>query len=283
TRAAEKEAEAAQAVLIRQLADAMHEEHEAKKRVDASEAALAPLKEREAVTSAVLQRYRILHEQLADEARRMDQRRAELEDRLRQIAADGVCEWQLVEESEETLATYAEEQAALEAEQEENQAEYDAAQELAEAARDAVSAAEAEARSAADQLSQLRARRAEAMRLAQDAELRRGKLQQELSAVEGEMARISATLDTDEAVNDARAALSEAQERAEAAEEEALAAEEAAMEAQGRLEDSRPRLAELDALVTRLEAEASTLGKMLNIGASLWPPIVDELRVEPGY
>src|SRR5690606_977047 len=99
----------------------------------------------------------------------------------------------------------------------------------------------------------------------------------------GEMARISASLDTDEAVNDARAALSEAQERAEAAEEEAMAAEEAAMEAQGRLEDSRPRLAELDALVTRLEAEASTLGKMLNIGASLWPPIVDELRVEPGY
>ena len=283
SRAAEKEAEAAQSVLIRQLADAMHEEHEAKKRVDTSEAALTPLKEREAVTGAVLQRYKILHEQLADEARRMDQRRAELEDRLRQIAADGVRERQLVEESEETLAAYAEERANLEAEQEENQAEYDAAQELAEAARDAVIAAEAESRSAADRLSQLRARRAEALRMAQDAEQRRARLQQELSTVEAEMAKISATLDADAAVHEARAALTEAQDNAEEAEETALAAEEAAMNAQGRLDDARPRLGELDALVTRLEAEATTLGKMLNIGASLWPAIVDELRVEPGY
>ncbi|MCW5722963.1 MAG: chromosome segregation protein SMC, partial [Devosia sp.] len=283
TRVAEKETEAAQAVLIRQLADATHAEHEAQKKVEAGEAALAPLREREAVTGAVLQRYRILHEQLADEARRLDQRRAELEDRLRQIAADGVRERELVAESEATLASYAEEQAALEAEQEEAQAEQDAAEDLAEAARSAATEAEMELRQASEMLAQMRARRDEALRAAQDAEQRRSRLSQELAGVEADMARVVATLDADAAVADSRAALEAAQEHAESAEAAALAAEEAALDAQGRLDEARPRLAELDALVTRLEAEASTLGKMLNVGASLWPAIVDELRVEPGY
>lgn len=283
TRVAEKEAEAAQAMLIRQLADATHAQHEAQKQVDAGEAALAPLRERESVTGAVLQRYRILHEQLADEARRLDQRRAELEDRSRQITADGVRERELVAESEATLASYAEEQETLAAEQEDAQAEHDAAAEIAEEARSAAHAAEDELRQAADMLAQIRARRAEILRAAQEAEQRRARLTQELSVVEADMARVLVALDADAAVADSRAALEAAQDEAESAEAAALAAEEAAVEAQGRLDAARPRLAEIDALVTRLEAEASTLGKMLNVGASLWPAIVDELRVEPGY
>src|SRR5690606_15449004 len=69
-RVAEKETEAAQAVLIRQLADATHAGHVAQQAAEAAEAAMAPRREREAVTGAVLQRYTILSEQLADEARR---------------------------------------------------------------------------------------------------------------------------------------------------------------------------------------------------------------------
>src|SRR5690606_10308568 len=74
-----------------------------------------------------------------------------------------------------------------------------------------------------------------------------------------------------------------ARQQAGRAETAALAAEEEAGAAQGKLEAARPRLAELEALVTRLEAEASTLGRMLNTGAGLWPAIVDELQVAPGY
>src|SRR5690606_31015487 len=102
-RFAEKEAEAQQAVLIRDLADATHLQFEAQKKLEAADAALQPLRDREAVTGAVLQRYTILAEQLAEEARRADQRRAELEDRIRQLAADGVRERELVTEAEATL------------------------------------------------------------------------------------------------------------------------------------------------------------------------------------
>jgi len=283
TRVAEKEAEAAQAILIRQLADANHAEHVAGQALETAQAALTPLREREAVTGAVLQRYTILAEQLADEARRMSQRRAELDDRLRQILADGARERELVAESQATLDAQADEETQLAREQAEARAEHDMARAEAEAAGKAVGAAEAEARQAADILAQLRARRIEAERSLAEARDRQARLTRQLAEIETEQARVAAALAADDSVIQARAALDAAQAGAQAAEADALAAEEAAEHAQGRLDAARPRLAELEALVTGLEAEASTLGKMLNVGASLWPAIVDELVVAPGY
>src|SRR5690606_6012827 len=105
-RFAEKDGEAQQAVLIRQLADATHLEFEARKKLDLAEAAIQPLRDRDAVTAAVLQRYTILLEQLETEARRAGQRQIELKDRLAQLATDGARERELIEESEITLATY---------------------------------------------------------------------------------------------------------------------------------------------------------------------------------
>ncbi|HWU18282.1 MAG TPA: AAA family ATPase, partial [Devosia sp.] len=141
-RFAEKETEAQQAVLIRELADATHLELQAQKALEAADAALQPLRDREAVTGAVLQRYTILNEQLAEEARRASSRRAELEDRIRQLAADGERERLLVEESEVTLAAYEEELVQLAEEGEAAQADFDRARGEAEAASAAVSAAE---------------------------------------------------------------------------------------------------------------------------------------------
>ena len=282
-RFAEKEAEAQQAVLIRQLAEATHLELEAQKASADADAALAPLREREAVTGAVLQRYTILAEQLSEEVRRSSQRRAELEDRLKQLAEDGVRERELVAESEIALAAYEEEQARLFDEAEAAQGDFDTARAEADAARAAVVAAEAEARAAADALAQLRARQAQARRSAEDAALRIARLGQQMAEVEREAATITASLDADETLSLRRAALEAAQEATAEAEERALAAEEMTATAETRLEDARPRLQEIDTALNRLEAEAATLAKMLNVGMSLWPAIVDELKVEPGY
>ncbi|WEK03058.1 MAG: chromosome segregation protein SMC [Candidatus Devosia phytovorans] len=282
-RFAEKEAEASQAVLIRQLADATHLEFVAQKKLEAGEAAVQPLRDREAVTGAVLQRYTILAEQLAEESRRAGQRRAELEDRIRQLAADGTRERELVTEAEATLAAYLDEHTVLAEESEAAQDEFDLARNEADAARSAVASAEVAARAAADTLAQVRARRSEAMRTAQDAAQRINRLTQQMSDVEAEARDVTARLDADETLSLKRAALGEAQEAASIAEESALEAEEAATVAQEMLDGARPRLAEIDAALNRLEAEAATLGKMLNVGASLWPAIVDELKVAPGY
>lgn len=282
-RFAEKEAEASQAILVRQLADATHLEFQAQKKLDAAEASLQPLRERESVTGAVLQRYTILAEQLAEESRRASQRRAELEDRIRQLVADGTRERQLVAEAETTLSAYVDEQSILAEEAEAAQDDFDSARNEAEAARAAVATAEADARAAADALSQLRARHSQAARAAQDAATRIYRLTGEMSQVEVEARAVTAQLDADETLSLKRAALAEAQEAASVAEEGAVEAEEAASVAQDMLDAARPRLAEIEAALNRLEAEAATLGKMLNVGASLWPAIVDELKVAPGY
>ncbi|KQN74386.1 AAA family ATPase [Devosia sp. Leaf64] len=283
TRVAEKDGEAAQAVLIRKLADATHAERLAQKNVEEAEAALQPLREKEAVTSAILQRYKILYEQLSDEARRMSQRRAELEERLRQIGEDGTRERALVEESQESLAAFAEEEAQLFAEEEEAEAGIETARLAADEARDASLAAEADVRRLTDALAQIRARRTQFLRAAQDAQIRLERLERELSTVEAEKSELALSLNSDDRVITAREGLAEAQAITEAAEEAALTAEEDAAIAQAQLDDMRPRLAELDAFLAGLESEASTLGKMLNVGSSLWPAIVDELKVEPGY
>src|SRR5690606_2671470 len=102
-RFAEKDAEAAQAKLIRELGDAQHVELEAQKVVFLAEKALAPLREEEAKAGAVLQRYTILAEQLEAEKSRAEARRAELTERLRQIEQDGERERALVSEGDEAL------------------------------------------------------------------------------------------------------------------------------------------------------------------------------------
>ncbi|HEV7344987.1 MAG TPA: chromosome segregation protein SMC [Devosia sp.] len=279
----EKETEAQQAVLVRELADATHLQLQAQHRLTSAEAALLPLREREAVTGAVLQRYAILSEQLAEEARRASQRRAELEDRIRQLAADGVRERELVTEAETTLAAYGEEQARLAAEGAAAQADFDRARIEAEAARVAAADAEVTARAAADALAQVRARRAQATRSAQDTLARIDRLTRQVAEVEQEARAVAASLDGDENLALKRSALAAAQARTAEAEQAATAAEETTVAAQARLDAARPRLAEIEAALNRLEAEAATLAKMLNVGTSLWPAIADQLKVAPGY
>jgi chromosome segregation protein len=282
-RFAEKETEAQQAVLVRALADATHAQLQAQKLAEAADAALQPLREREAVTGAVLQRYTILAEQLAAEAKRADQRRAELVDRLKQLDNDGLREKELAAESETALTAIAAEQATLLAESESAQENLDRAREAAEAAQAAVVAAEVEARATADALAQVRMRRTQASRAAEDAGVRLARLRGDMAQVEREAGEIALRLDQDEALNARRNVLASARDAAAAAEQLSLQADEAVALAEAALEASRPRLASIEAALNRLEAEAATLGKMLGGAEGLWPAIVDTLKVAPGY
>ncbi|HEY4201082.1 MAG TPA: AAA family ATPase [Devosiaceae bacterium] len=283
-RVTEKETEADQGRLIVALGDATSAERQAQKALEAADAALQPLRDREAATGAVLQRLTILAEQLAEEARRANSRRAELENRLTQLAADGERERALVAESDETLTGYAEEQATLEAEAADEEAAFDEAKSAEEAATDAVMSAEAEARSAAEALAQVRARRAQAIRSATDAAQRVTRLTQQIAEVAAEATNITASLDADETLSLRRRELEEAQANSAEAEAAAVGAEETTQKAQAQLDAARPKLQEIETALGRLESEAETLSRILNAGgASLWPAIVDQLQVASGY
>lgn len=282
-RFAERDAEAQQGVLVRSLADATHAQLQAQRQLDAAEAALQPLRDREAVTGAVLQRYTILSEQLAEQARQAGLRKRELEDRIRQLASDGERERDLVAEADNTLAAYRNEREQLTREGAAAQSDFDLARAEAEKARQVVAVAEVEARSASDQLAQVRARRMQATHAVQDATTRIHRLTQQIGEVEREAQEVTRRLESDSQLDLRRDALESAQLATAEAEHQALLAEDATAQAQARLEAARPRLASIEAALNRLEAEAATLGKMLNLGESLWPAIVDQLQVAPGF
>jgi chromosome segregation protein len=283
-RFAERDAEAAQAKLVRQLADAQHVELEAQKVLFVADKALQPLREADAAAGAALQRLTIAAEQLESEARRASARQRELGERLKQIEQDANRERQLVAEGDEALTASQAEILRLESEAAGELAASEAARQAAEAARLEVATAEAEARTAADALAQLRARRAAAERALEEARQRVSRADAQLAEVVREAAQVAARLDADETLTLRRAALANAQAKTADAEQRALAAEAAAGAAQQAADAVRPELQQLDGQVNRLDAEAQTLTRVLDSGGKRrWPPVVDQLRVTPGY
>lgn len=283
-RVAEKETEADQGKLINALADTTHLEHEARKKLEAADEALQPLRDKEAATGAILQRLTILAEQLETEARRSDARRRELQDRLMQLAGDGEREKALLAESDEVLERSAAERAELELEAEGEEEAFAEAKAVAEEARAVALDAEAEARAAAEALAQVRAQRDQGRRNADEAAVRISRLLAQLEDVAREASAIEAALSADATLNERRAALEAAQEAAAIAEDAAIEAEQGTGLAQEKLDAARPRLQEIETALNRLESEADTLSRVLNVGGgSLWPAIVDQLQVSPGY
>ncbi|MEQ1771631.1 MAG: chromosome segregation SMC family protein, partial [Devosia sp.] len=283
-RAAENETEAEQGKLVHDLADAQHTELEAQKTVFMADQAVQPLRDREASAGAVLQRLTILSEQLAEEARRAEARKAELSERIKQAEWDSTREHLLLTESEEALALAAEERATLDAEAAGEAEAFAAAKEDAGRAQQEVTGAETEARIAADLEAQVRARRAQAIRSAEDAANRIARLTQQIADVARDAEGVAAQLEADSGVTAKRSALEMAQAIAAEAEAGALAAEEATRAAQLALDAARPALQEAEALLTRLDAEAQTLNKILNGGAKgLWSAIADDLEVDVGF
>jgi chromosome segregation protein len=283
-RVAEKEAEAQQGREINALAEAQHLALKADEALAVAQEALAPLRGREARTGAALQRLKILAEQLGEEKRRSEARRAELEDRRKQVEGDAARERELVAESATTLAAIAEEQARLEAE---TAAEAEASAAVAaevKVAEEAVRQAEAEARAADEALAQHKARRAQAARGAEEARARVERLTRQIAEVARDAERLAQGAAADSVLAEKRAALDAVQARATQAEQAAVAAEEASQRAQGALDAARPALQAVEAELARLETEAQTLARILDKGgAKLWPPIVDQIRVQPGY
>lgn len=279
----EKDAEAAQAKLVRDLADAQHIELEAQKVVFLADKALGPLREKEAAAGAVRQRLTILAEQLDSEAKRAAARLNELTERLKQIEQDAQRERTLVGESDEALNSATDEKSRLEAEAAGEQQALEAARVGASAAQTAVATAEAETRTAADALAQLRARRGAAERSVAEARTRVVRLESQIADVAREAEQLARTLGADATLSAMRQALETAQANAKSAEGAAIAAEAYASAAQVAADAVRPELQQIEAALNRLEAEAQTLSRILNHGASKWPAVVDQLKVAPGY
>jgi chromosome segregation protein len=282
-RFAENDAEASHAILVRELAAATHAAHLADAALVEAEARLQPLRERAAIARAAAQRYSILYEQLADEARRAAERKNDLDGRLHQLAADGARERELLAEAEAALAAISEEMTQRREDQLTSADNLERLRTEAELLHKAVTQAEIEARRATDALSQLRAHSAEALRSRDQARGRTAKAESELAKVTAEAQSLTSQIAADEAVALSTEMLKDAQVDGADAEASASGAEEAVAQALVRLENARQPLAETELGLGRLEAEAATLVKLVTVGSGEWASVADRLNVTPGY
>jgi chromosome segregation protein len=244
---------------------------------------LPELRNQAAAAGAALERLRRAGEDLDREERQARDKMAALERGIAQLESDREREQALAKDAAETLARFAADLAALDAEDAgAGDSESAAAARVAEtdASLQAAESALAEASAA---LAARTAERDALTRARTEATSRLARLTTELQKLEAEGRSLEASApprqlaDFGADVETANAALKAAENEAAAAERELASAREMAARA-------RQAQREAEAELNRLQVEASTLARMLNVDTKReWEPVIDKLQVARGY
>jgi chromosome segregation protein len=285
--AAEQEvatAEQAKDAAIRLVADRTGIQAEASTRQALAAAAMPELREAEAKAAAALHRLVVARETLDREEARAKERIAELDQRLIQLAEDAQREERHVAEAVAGLERLGAEQAALEA-------EAAGSAERARTVGERVNAAEAELATCEKTFAELTAALADLAARRNQLERTEREHRERLSRLEGQIGEVEAEVVSLEQSREGAAdlaALAVAVDAAQAAVAEAeavtLRAEVANSSARQALDVARRPFTEAERRLHRLETEARTLYKVLDLDAQkLWPPVIDLLEVEKGY
>lgn len=245
---------------------------------------LPELRDASARAGAVLQRLIIARNELDSEERRVKERLQDLERRLVQLAEDVNREQRMVSENDEVLERLNEERAEL---LEENETVV----ERAELARERVVEAEEQVAAFEKALSELTTAQAQAVAERQALERRAADSRQRCDRLSAQASEARQALDQVLAELSAIDGMSERQEQVEMAGEALAEAEAGVEEAEERTrraregeQAAREPLAEAEKALSTLETEARTLEKVLNVAfGGAWPPVVDTLKVEPGF
>ncbi|QIB34382.1 chromosome segregation SMC family protein [Ancylobacter pratisalsi] len=241
------------------------------------------LREADAAAAATLQRLTLARGELDRDEARASARREELDRRLVQLGGDVERERSLAADAEDMLMRLVEEAMELEEAQagaeemaqEAVAAREEAAARLADSERAFADATAAHAEGAARRGALERAVREAAERLA-----RLGRESEQLAAQRRALEAGGGAHRLDER----REAADLAQESFAAAEGAAQEAEAAHAQARAALDAARRPLAEAERTAQRLDTEARTLAKLLDVGAGKrWPPVLDSIRVARGF
>ena len=246
--------------------------------------ALPALREAEAAAATTLARLTNERDALQREEMRAKERLAELARRLTQLGDDIVRERKQAADADAALARLSAEQESLAegaAAGAERRVDID---ERVTAAAAALAASEKTFGEVTSELANLTAKRSQLDGAIRDHEARRARTERERNQVTAEldqlMAAAARSVDMDaltEAVAAALAAVA-------AAEGEALRQEAAQSAARQALDVARQPLAEAERNAQRLETEAKTLARVLQVeNKKLWPPVIDLLTVAKGF
>ncbi len=245
---------------------------------------LPALRDRSASAAAAFQRLSIARAQLDEEAERIRARKAELERRIEQLAADIAREEAMVRDNADVLARLDAEEAALKAEEAGGQTREGETRAALEHASSALAASEAA-------LAALTSERAEAIaaigqieRSLRESTERRDRFARQLAEISREANEIAAKIGALADPAEKRVLVDEATEVAEAAEGKAAGAEAAVAKARAAESAARPPVQEARAALARIETEASTLARILDAGGGGgFPAVLEQVAVKRGY
>ncbi len=269
---------------VREMAERTREQAEAA-RIQAVRAAELPgLREAEARAAAGLARLTNAREMLDREETRARERVVELDRRLTQFSADIAREQQQTADADAALQRLDVEDAELREEIKSRVEKRSGVDQRVSDAETTLAAAERLFGELTTALADLSAKRNQLEDNVRTSRERLGRLDQELANVEADEQKLA---EETGALGDLSALVSEmeaGQQRLGLSENAAQAAEATHAAARSRLEAARTPLTEADKRVQRLETEARTISKLVNVETkNLWPPIIDGITVAKGY
>ena len=256
----------------------------AEDRRSASEAALPPLREEEAIAAALVQRLGAETAALTDRARRADAAIVAIAGRLSQVAKDLDRERALGEDAALTAARLDAEEAELVAAGEGEDDALRAAEAAAEEAAKVLSARETDLSEVTERVARLAARHQSAERRREDARTTRDRSVRAAEAARDAAAEARRALETATATlaRETEAA-GKARTAAEAAESALDAADGARAELQSREAEARAAKSAADGEVAALRAEVAALDRLLGRDMAEGRQLMDLLGVAPGY
>ncbi len=247
-------------------------------------ASLPELRKAEAEASARLQRLLLERETLDQETGRIESAKQECLRRLEQIATDMEREKRLAEDADGFVAKLEEERQVMEAEHEGAKAQAEESAERLAIINDQVQELENQLADLTDAVAAGEARRTDLDRRVRELADRRQRASDRLEEARSQYAALELSAVGETVLAEAEAAMEAAEEALVNAREAAEQAEAARQEAAARASHAVGNVQEAQAILTKLEAEEAALAELLeNTGQDQWPPIVDLLRVDPGY
>jgi chromosome segregation protein len=255
----------------------------ARARAEAEER-LPPLREEEAIASAVLQRLTVERDTLAAEEERAREAIAQLTARIAQLGADMEREEALNRDAGETIERLEWERAQLEKAHAGHEARMAAAAEAAREAAQVLSAREADLAELSEDVARLNARHQSAHRLLEDARRTVQRTEAEAARAKAAVAEARAALERAEGeVRASAAAQAEAARAAEAAEAALAAADEARGSGQAREAEARAARSEAEGEVSALRAELAALARLVEREGGGGSQVIDRVKVRRGY
>jgi len=286
-----KEADEARLVAADQLRDrttaaaaAETAARQAGKGRQASEDALPPLREEEAIAAAVLQRLNVQRDTLTDQEARAKQTIETLTNRIQQLARDMEREAGLNRDAGETIDRLEWEAAEIAKVHEGHADRLEQARVASSDGAQILADREADLSQITEDVARLAARHQSAGRLIDD--YRKTLDKNEADAQRALSARAEAQTALGRAATDfeqAQAAEATARATAEKAEVVLAEAEAARAETQSREADARALRSEAEGEANALRAETAALAKLVNRDSAEGSQILDQLRVEGGY